>query len=220
MNLRLPALLSTLLLAAAPVAAFTPERAGIFVDAIRANDCAMHGDEAAGTLGPLGLEPVEVQAFVDTLFSAGLVSLSEDMATLSLGPALCEAEGEAAMAMIVEAFAAQEPSIEPWLPDFAPERGAELIALIRTEECRLTDARAQELLPEHGFTPIETRDIVAVLTDGALAEVTEDGTELVLTEAGCSGAPEQDAPTLATLIDSWAERHPAPEIVFEPAETE
>ncbi|MCA2010916.1 hypothetical protein [Pararhodobacter sp. CCB-MM2] len=220
MNYRVPALMMTLMLAAAPASAFTPERAGLLVDAIRANDCAMHGDEAGAALGPLGLEPVEVQAFVDTLYGAGLVTLSEDMATLRLAPMLCEAEAEASMAMIVEAFAAQEPSIEPWLPEFTPARGAELIAAIRAEDCTLSDARAQEMLPGLGFTPIETRDIVAVLVDGEMAGVNDDGSELVLADATCDSTPEADAEALAALIDSWAERHPTPEVVIEQGVTE
>lgn len=220
MILRSSALLATLLLASSPALAFTPERAGMLVDAIRANDCAMTGDEAGPALQPLGLEPVEVQAFVDTLYGAGLVALSDDLSTLSLTPVLCEAEGEAAMAMIVRAFEAQEPGIAAYVPEFEPARGAELIATIRGEDCRLTDELAQEMLPDLGFTPIETRDIVAVMVDGEMATVNEDGTELVLSDATCAGDPAADEPALAALLASWAERHPAPEVVIEEGATE
>lgn len=207
MKLALPALLLTL--AATPALAYTPERAGMMVDAIRTNGCAMTGEQAPAALGPLGLEPAEVQAFVDTLYAAGLVTLSEDMATLNLAPMLCEAEGDAAMAMIVQAFQAQEARIERWLPDFAPERGAQLVATLRGEDCVLTDARAQDILPPLGFTPVEVRDIVAVMIDGEMASVTEDGAELRLSDSVCSGDPEADAPAFATLISTWDERHPS-----------
>ncbi|PWE30899.1 hypothetical protein [Pararhodobacter marinus] len=215
-----PAFLATALslVAAVPAAAFTPERAGIFVDALRGNGCAMHADEAEAALSPLELDPVEVQAFVDTFFSAGLVSLSEDNQTLTLAPVLCEAEGDAAMEIIVEAFARQEPTLEPWVPDFDPERGAELIAAIRAQDCALTDAAAQTELPPLGFTPVSTRDIVAVLLDGELASVSEDGTELRLSDTLCNADPAQDAPTLAALIASWNERQAMPEMPPMPAQ--
>ena len=196
-------------LAASPALAFTPERAGMMVDAIRTNGCAMTGEQAPEALGPLGLDPVEVQAFVDTLYGAGLVSLSEDMQILNLAPILCEAEGEAAMTMIVEAFAAQETRIERWLPDFAPERGAELIVALRGVDCTLTDERAQAILPPLGFTPVEVRDIVTVMVDGEMASVTEDGSEMRLSDSVCAGDPAADAPALATLIATWEERHPS-----------
>lgn len=196
-------------LAATPALGFTPERAGMMVDAIRANGCAMTGEQAPGALGPIGLEPMEVQAFVDTLYAAGLVTLSEDMQTLSLVPQLCEAEGDTAMAMIVEAFQAQETRIERWTPDFEPARGALLIATLRGDDCLLTDARAEEILPAQGFTPVEVRDIVAVMIDGEMASVSEDGAELRLSESVCAGDPAADAPALATLIATWEERHPS-----------
>jgi hypothetical protein len=217
-KLALPALLLTL--AAAPASAFTPERAGMMVDAIRANGCAMSGAEAPEALGPIGLEPVEVQAFVDTLYAAGLVSLSDDMQTLNLTPLLCEAEGDAAMAMIVQAFEAQEAQIERWLPEFSPERGAELIAALRDTDCMLTDERAQEVLPPLGFTPVEVRDIVAVMVDGELASVSDDGAELRLSESVCAGDPAADAAALATLIATWEERHPLPEMPSEEGPSE
>mgnify|MGYP001243263627 FL=1 len=217
MRPRAPALLLALLgsVVAAPALAFTPERAGLMVDAMRALDCSMNGEQAEASLAPLGLEGIEVQAFVDTLFGAGLVSLSEDMTVLSLVPMLCAAGPEESMAMIVEAFEAQESSIERWRPDFTPERGAELIATLRGLDCVLTEERAQEVLPPLGFTPVETRDIVAVLVDGTLAEVAEDGTALSLTESVCAADPSMDAPALQALLASWDERHPAPEIVIE-----
>ena len=46
-------------------AALPSGTAGIFVDAIRASDCAMHADDAEAALTPLELDPVEVQVFVD-----------------------------------------------------------------------------------------------------------------------------------------------------------
>ncbi|MBN8291611.1 hypothetical protein JI664_06525 [Rhodobacter sp. NTK016B] len=209
-----PALLaaSLSLLAALPAAAFTPERAGIFVDALRTNGCAMHASEAEAALSPLELDPVEVQAFVDTFFAAGLVGLSDDNETLTLAPVLCEAEGDAAMEIIVEAFARQEASLEPWVPEFEPERGAELIAAIREQDCTLTDEAAQTSLPPLGFTPVSTRDIVAVLLDGELATVSDDGTELQLSDDLCNGDPAEDAPTLAALMATWNERHAMPEM--------
>lgn len=208
MNTAAPALMLALL--AAPAAAFTPERAGLMVDAVRAAGCALHGDQAGGVLAPLGLEPVEVQTFVDTLYAAGLVGLSSDMAVLTLAPVLCDAGVEAGMAMIVEAFAAQEPRVERWTPDFAPERGAELLAVVRAESCLLTDARAQAVLPPLGFTPIETRDVVTVLVDGGLATVDEAGSALRLADDLCAADPAGDAPALAALLAAWPETHPDP----------
>ncbi|MCW1932921.1 hypothetical protein [Pararhodobacter zhoushanensis] len=213
MKIAAPTLILSLL--AAPALAFTPERAALMVDAIRANECAMASDQAEAALGPLGLDAVEVQAFVDTLYGAGLVSISADMSVLSLQPILCNAGDDAALAMITQAFAAQETSIEVWRPEFEPARGAELIATLRGLDCVLTEDAAQDALPPLGFTPIETRDIVAVLVDSDMASVTEDGSELRLTEATCAADPESDAPALAALLAAWDETHPAPGVVIE-----
>ena len=213
MKFAAPVLILSLL--AAPALAFTPDRAALMVGAIRANDCALSSEQAGDALSPLGLDAVEVQAFVDTLYGAGLVSISADMSVLSLQPILCNADEDASLAMITQAFAAQETSIERWVPAFEPARGAELIATLRGLDCVLTEDAAQEVLPPLGFTPIETRDIVAVLVDGDLASVTDDGTELRLTEATCAADPATDAPALAALLADWEETHPAPEVVIE-----
>jgi len=97
-----------LCLVAAPALAFTPERAALMVDAVRANGCMMTGDQAEGMLAPLGLGGDEVQAFVDTLFGGALITLSEDFDTLTLSEALCAVEGDESLALITAAFVAQE----------------------------------------------------------------------------------------------------------------
>ncbi|MCB1345668.1 MAG: hypothetical protein H6900_11205 [Rhodobacter sp.] len=198
---------SVLLLAAAPASAFTPERAAMMVDAIRANGCSMAGDQAEEALSPLGLNGTEVQAFVDTLFGADLVSLSADMSVLTLSEGLCAAEGDAALAMITAAFAAQEATLEPWRPDFAPERGAEFVGAVRGNDCTLTEESASDLLPPLGFSPADTRDIVAVLIDGGLAQVNDDGNALSLSPEFCAAESAGDAAALAALIDGWDDRH-------------
>jgi hypothetical protein len=196
-----PAFVLTLL--ATPLAAFTPERAAMMVDAVRANDCQMAGSEAAEALSPLGLDPIEVQSFVDVLFLGELITLSEDMEVLSLAPALCEAEGDAALALIVEAFEGQETSLEAYVPIFEPETAAVLVGAVRENGCALSDGQAGEVLPPLGFVPDTARDIVTVLVEGGYAVISEDSTELRLSEALCAGAPEQDTAVMVEALAAW-----------------
>lgn len=188
---------------AAPAMAFTPERAGIMVDAVRANGCSMVGQEAPGALEPLGLESVEVQTFVDVLYSAELVTLSDDMQTLVLSEALCLAEGDEAMAMIVAAFEAGETELSRWEPDFDPARGAELVGIIRNNDCGLSDEQAGEILPDQGFDPEITRDIVALMLETDLAEISNDGFAVTLSDALCSADSATDTATLTQAIADW-----------------
>ncbi|WP_323036509.1 hypothetical protein [Pararhodobacter sp.] len=198
-----PILIASLL--AAPALAFTPERAGIMVDAVRANGCTMAGSEAPGALEPLGLESVEVQTFVDVLFNAELVTLSEDMQTLSLSEALCASEGDAAMAMIVTAFEAGETDLRPWQPEFAPERGAALVAILRANDCTMTDQQAGEILPDQGFDPVITRDIVTLMLETDLATVSDDGQSVGLSPVLCAADPATDTATIAQALTAWTE---------------
>jgi hypothetical protein len=181
---------------AGSVMAFTPDRAAIFVEALRVNDCAMSIEEAPELLPPLGLEPAEVQDFVDVLFTAGLVSLSEDMQILSLAEPLCVADAEASQAMIEAAYDAPESALIPWVPEFTPEQGAAMIGVLRTNGCAMSDDMAGTLLPEAGIDPTLSRDIVAVMLDMEMAAISEDGTQLGLSEELCAADPSLDAETI------------------------
>ncbi len=207
-----------MILLAAPASAFTPDRAALMVDAVRANGCTMEGEAAEGTLAPLGLDGVEVQAFVDTLFGAGLVSLSDDLNTLTLSDDLCAAEGAASLALITAAFEAQESAIQAWRPDFTPERGAVFIAVVRAADCTLTEEAAQDLLPEQNFTPAETRDIVTVLVTSGVAEVAEDGSALSIATELCSADPAGDAEIVALALQAWADANPPADAAGEASE--
>lgn len=197
-------------LLATPALAFTPERAGMMVDAVRANGCQMAGEEAPGALEPLGLEAVEVQAFVDLLYEADLVTISDDMQTLRLSEPLCTAQGDAAMAMIVTAFEGQEAELRPWTPDFEPARGAELVAVLRGNDCGMTDQQAGEMLPGLGFDPVITRDIVTLMLETELASVSDDGAAVMLSESLCAAAPDGDAAALEAALAEWTARHSEP----------
>lgn len=195
-------------LAASPALAFTPDRAALMVDAVRANGCALRGDQAEAALGPLGLDGVEVQAFVDTLFGADLVTVSDDLQTLTLSEPLCAAEGEASLALITAAFEAQELSLEPWRPDFTAERGAEFVAAVRGAGCTLTEETAAQVLPAAGFSPDDSRDVVTVLIDGGLGEVSADAQSFGLTEAFCAADPAGDLAAVAAILDGWDASRP------------
>lgn len=201
MRLLAPLLIASLF--AMPALAFTPERAGIMVDAVRANGCSMAGADAPAALEPLGLESLEVQTFVDVLFSAELVTLSEDMQTLTLSEALCASGGDAAMAMIVTAFEASETELRPWQPEFEPARAADLVAIIRGNDCSMSDQQAGEILPDQGFDPIITRDIVTLMLETDLATVRDDGLSVSLSAELCAADPATDAATLAQAIETW-----------------
>lgn len=214
----LPALALTLATVAAPALGFTPERAAVMVDALRGQGCTLHGDQAETVLAPLGLEAVEVQVFVDTLYGAGLVTLSDDQMVLSLSEALCAAEGEASLAMITEAFAEQEAALTAWRPEFSPELGASFSAAVREGGCALTDENAADVLMPLGISPAQSRAIVTVLVDGGLASVTEDAQVFTLSEAFCAADPAGDASAFAALLAAWDETHPVADPVQEPAE--
>lgn len=196
---------------ALPALAFSPERAGLMVDAVRANGCQMAGSEASGALEPLGLDAIEVQSFVDVLHAADLVTLSDDSETLMLSEALCAAEGDAAMQMLVAAFAAQELGLQPWRPDFEPARGAALIAILRDNDCAMTDAQAAEILPGHDFSPDLTRDIVALLLDVGLAEVSPDAASVRLGDDLCAADAAQDLAAIEQALVAWHEANAAPD---------
>jgi hypothetical protein len=199
-------------LAAAPALAFTPDRAALMVDAVRANGCAMTSEQAEGALAPLGLDGVEVQMFVDTLYGAGLVTMSDDMEELLLAPQLCEAAAEESLALIVGAFEMQDTALEPWRPTFTPERGAEFIAALRGVGCSLTEAGASDVLVPLGFSQMESRDVVTVLIDSQLAGMDDQGVALTLSDALCAADPATDVPTLAAILAEWDETHPPGEV--------
>ncbi|GAB4263504.1 MAG: hypothetical protein Kow0013_09940 [Pararhodobacter sp.] len=208
--MRLALVLAAALLAT-PVAAFTPDRAALMVDAVRANGCRMAGSEAAAALSPLGLDPIEVQSFVDVLFLGDLITLSEDMEVLSLAPALCEAEGDAALALIVEAFEGQEAALEAWSPEFEPQNAALLVGAVRGNGCALSDEEAGAILPPLGFTPATARDIVAVLVDTDNASISEDSTVLRLSDALCAADPATDGAAMEAAIAAWQAVNQTPE---------
>ena len=192
-----------LALVPAPLWAFTPESAALMVDAIRAQDCALSGERADEVLGPLGLEPIEVQAIVDTLYGAGLFALSDDALILSLTPDLCAAEGEGALALITAAFEAQESDLARWQPDFPPESGAELIAVVRGLGCAMTTDQAAETLPPLGFDPVLTRDIVSVMVETGNATLNDDRSALSLSPALCAADAAGDLAAMQAMIDQW-----------------
>lgn len=204
---------------AVPALAFTPDRAAMMVDAVRANGCAMAGDEAQGALAPLGLDALEVHSFVDTLFGAGLVALSEDGNVLRLTEPLCAADPEAALAMIEGAFEAAEPQLTRWVPDFAPERGATLIGAVRDAGCSLSDAEAEDVLPPLGFSPVEARDIVTLLVETGQAQIDATGSAMMLDAALCAAEAEGDTEAVIAMIAAWHADNPegdAPSVVVTP----
>lgn len=212
---RAPAVLGSVILSAsllaAPALAFSPERAGIMVDAVRANGCQMAGSEASGALEPLGLDAIEVQSFVEVLYAADLVTLSDDSELLILSEGLCAADADAAMEMIVAAFAAQELGLEPWRPDFEPARGAALIGILRDNDCAMTDEQAAVILPGQDFSPELTRDIVSLLLDVGLADVSPDAASVRLGDDLCNADAAQDLAVIDQALASWHEANDAPD---------
>lgn len=192
-----------LTLAAIPALAFTPDRAALMVDAVRANGCSLTGEQAEGALAPLGLDGIEVQSFVDTLFAAELVTISDDEETLSLSAGLCAATDAEALAMITAAFEAEESSIEPWRPEFTATRGAEYTRAIRAAGCSLSESNAADVLMPLGFTPTESRDIASLLLDSGHAVAVDDGQRFSLSSEFCAADPAGDEAVIAALLDGW-----------------
>lgn len=68
----------------------------------------------------------------------------------------------------------------------AEGRSAELLELIRANGCKMTAAEADEILPKHGFTMNETRDIVRAWSAEGLVRLRGfEGIEL--SDKGCNG---------------------------------
>lgn len=202
----LPALLLAAL--ASPAWAETPERAMILIDAIRANDCAMTEAEANAALPALGLMQQETQGFIDLLFRAGLAEYSEERQALILPEAFCAASPEDALAQVTAAFDAPAISLEPWVPDFAPERGALLIGALRVNDCSMSETEAGEILSGLGLEMTETRDIAGVLAETGLAVISSDGNVLSLSDMVCSADPAGDAALAAEALASFRAAEP------------
>lgn len=202
-----------LIITAQPVWAYTPDRAEMMISAVRANECAMAAPEAADLLVPLGLDGDEVQLFVDILYSAGLLTISDDGQELTLAHDLCDADAEATHRMVASAFAVAESAIEleEWRPEFTAEQGAILVGAVRGNGCVLADANAQALLEPLGFEPIVVRDIVTILVETEQATVSNDGLTLSLGDALCAGDPADDPATIEALLAAWTEMYPPAE---------
>lgn len=111
-----------LFLAAGPALAGDPGRAALFIDAIRANGCAMTEAEAAETLPGLGFDQDETRLLVEVLYEATLVGFSENWDSLILAQELCEADpaqDEGTYAEALAAFEAAPRGPEPLSEDEA-----------------------------------------------------------------------------------------------------
>lgn len=65
------------------------------------------------------------------------------------------------------------------------ERSDLLLMLIRENGCQMSNAEAQEILPEHAFTQDETRDIIRIWEENGLVEA--KGLSITLSQKGCTG---------------------------------
>jgi len=193
---------------AAPALAETPERAMIFVEAVRANDCAMTEAEANQVLPGLGLGMDEVQGFIDLMFRAGLADYDEERQAVVMPSAFCAASPEDALAQITAAFDEPAMSLLPWMPDFEPARGALLIGALRDNDCTMTGTEADEILPRLGLERTETRDIAGVLLEAGYAVISSGGDVLSLSDAVCAADPGDDALIAAEALAAFASAAP------------
>ncbi|MCT8159799.1 hypothetical protein [Pseudoruegeria sp. SHC-113] len=65
-------------------------------------------------------------------------------------------------------------------------RSAELLELIRANGCKMSATEADEILPKHGYTMDETRDIVREWSAEGLIKL-RDFQGIELSEKGCNG---------------------------------
>ena len=86
-------------------------------------------------------------------------------------------------------------------PAFADtgERGAGFVALLRQNDCGMTEAEAETLLGAAGYTADETQGFAGALLAGGLAEMSEDGQRFRLTKSFCAADPAQDAAIFANV---------------------
>jgi len=201
----LPAALSLVL--AAPALADTPERAAIFIEAMRDNGCVMTGAEADAVLPGLGLSVAEVEAAISVLYPAQLVALSEDGESLLVSEALCAADAGRSLTLITDAFESV-PLLEPWSPQVSPEQGAALIAGLRDNGCAMTEGEAAGRLPALGLDMAATRDAVGLLLDAGVVSLSEDGGTLRLDAAVCAADPDEDEALFARALADFVPMAP------------
>ena len=65
-------------------------------------------------------------------------------------------------------------------------RSDELLQLIRQNECQMTAAEADEILPKHNFTQVETRDIIRAWAADGMVDV-KSIAGIKLSQKGCQG---------------------------------
>lgn len=118
-----------LFLAAGPALAGDPVRAALFIDTVRANDCAMTEAEAGATLPGLGFDQDETRLLVEVLYEATLVGFSDDWDSLILAQELCAADPARDADTYAEALAAFEAA--PRGPE--PIDEDEALAVLRDE---------------------------------------------------------------------------------------
>lgn len=84
-----------------------------------------------------------------------------------------------------------------------PDRAAAFIDALRGNDCAMSEAEADTLLPPLGFVQSETMEIVEVLMGAGLAGLSDDFTTLELDAALCAASPDDDAATFAEALDSF-----------------
>jgi len=194
------------LVAAAPVAAQDAVAAAAgFVAVAQANGCTLTEAEGETLLPAAGLSMGDARAAVLLLNRGALFTVDPDGLTLRLVPGLCAADAETAAAMIAAAASAEAPRLTMLAlhQRIDPERGARLVALVRAQGCRLSEARAEALLPAAGFTAHETADIAALLVGMGQARL--EANELTLSAPVCAAEGPPDLLRLRALLAEAAQ---------------
>lgn len=176
-----------------------PQAAVAFVQAVQANGCAMTDAEAEVTLPGLGLSVPDVHGALELIY-AGAGARLDTPERFTLTETWCAGDAAALLAEVL----ASAVELEPWEPTFDEGQGLSVVALLRANDCAMTEAEAEAQFPPAGLTAAVVRDVSSILLQAGLAEF-QPGTGLMLDAAFCAADPAGDGAAIAQALVTFQE---------------
>lgn len=162
-------------------AAQSPERGIVFVEALRANGCAITPPEMASALGESGLSEAELSVYADMLEQSSLALFSRSGFVLS--QRLCVAPAEQVQTYVTAAYILHQGF------DYSALATARmLVSDLRRMGCVANENWIAGFLGAHGVADTDQPRFVAQLTDAGIASAAEGF--VGLEDAYCQAEPE------------------------------
>jgi len=151
-----------------------------FFAAIADNNCAMTIEEAKLLLPRVGVEITEVQLLMDKMERMSEIRVSDDQKAVFLEQSLCDKfKGLSADMMKSN----PETAVAPRNP---AQLRTDLIAYMKTVDCKLGRTDADSQLPAAGFTTKELRPVIGKMIADGEAVMNVDDDSLTLSQEVCS----------------------------------